>query len=94
MDYLEKWLADVEDHLANVTAEELEAGYLAVRDNPIFYSLRGGGKTCLIFDLEWRDLTGESLWAEPDWLDGEWISYTLMKTKSKQSRYVRVWRNK
>lgn len=30
--HCEKWLADVEAHLNSVSAEELEAGYLAVRD--------------------------------------------------------------
>lgn len=32
MNYLEEWLASVEEHLNSVTAEELEERYLAVRD--------------------------------------------------------------
>lgn len=51
-----------------------------------YSSLRGGGKTCLGEDLLYRELFGRSLWEEPE--------YILMKTSSKQSRYVRVWRNK
>lgn len=65
-----------------------------IEDNPMWNSLRGGGKTCLGMDLWYREMFGESFWTEPDWLEGEWVVYTLMKTKSKQSRYVRVWRNK
>lgn len=32
MNYLEEWLASVEEHLNSVTAEEFEERYLAVRD--------------------------------------------------------------
>lgn len=32
MSDLELWLASIEDHLNTVTAEELERGYLAVKD--------------------------------------------------------------
>lgn len=32
MDYLEKWLADVDEHLNSVSAEELERRYLEVKE--------------------------------------------------------------